>query len=519
MRRTYSNLINIAFILILLMFLFISPTFARGMEEHINGFKEVVSKANENKFYRYGIYSSRIMAVKNPEIYLKGDMLFADVITSTKGMKRAYENDNVRSMDFRGINNWGSEFSFEDIKLSQKKLISFSEIYPNGYPILNYLDQRISPIHTTLKVNKITSLEGANLVYIKKRMLGSPKNDTYLIFTRQNKGYVYSQSKFYNCMNNKINIDEIGDPILIFNEQFVWYPLMKRDDRSKSEMLNKLVSNLKGDKVLPKISMPERNIILKLQESSQLNNNKQKDFASLISTHSNGVRNKFKGDFIDKWSQCLSNIDSSLASQNINVLSMKIGNKLSPNTAYLASLTNLDQIAEEYLKYVGVNVSGEREAWGHTWPCTLIENNIDDAYRTKGGHCVSQATNLSSVFDLKGVENIVIKYGYKNKNITHTVVISPQNKVWFNNAIKRTKKDAKEIYNKGIKKTTKEVIYKDYLLVNSYKNILTNTHPEKALSIYSSVLNEAENVGYITGDYYQDRKISEPLFKTKIKLP
>ena len=46
------------------------------MEEHINGFKEVVSKAYENKFYRYGIYSSRIMAVKNPEIYLKGDICY-----------------------------------------------------------------------------------------------------------------------------------------------------------------------------------------------------------------------------------------------------------------------------------------------------------------------------------------------------------------------------------------------------------------------------------------------------------
>ena len=64
-------------------------------------------------------------------------MLFADVITSTRGMKRAYENDNVRSMDFRGINNWGSEFSFENIKLSQKKVVSLREIYSNGHPILN----------------------------------------------------------------------------------------------------------------------------------------------------------------------------------------------------------------------------------------------------------------------------------------------------------------------------------------------------------------------------------------------
>lgn len=54
--------------------------------QHRLGYERVLKNAASNPFYKYGIYSSRIIAVTNPEVYLQGDMFFAECMIK-KGLK------------------------------------------------------------------------------------------------------------------------------------------------------------------------------------------------------------------------------------------------------------------------------------------------------------------------------------------------------------------------------------------------------------------------------------------------
>jgi hypothetical protein len=205
---------------------------------HLKAFETIIGKAEKNEYYKYGIYSSRIIAVLQPEIYLQADMLFAGEITTAPGYEKAY-NEKLLSMwlKFPRITADMPPFNFSLVDFSKFKIVPEEEIYGNDVPILNFIDQRLSPIHTILKTRSITELEGASLIYVIKRIQGADLDNTYLILTENKKGFVCSNGKFYDCLGRETDKKNIENPVLVFNENAVWYPLMKRDDGEKNEKL------------------------------------------------------------------------------------------------------------------------------------------------------------------------------------------------------------------------------------------------------------------------------------------
>lgn len=61
----------------------------------------------------------------------------------------------------------------------------------------------------------------------------------------------------------------------------------------------------------------------------------------------------------------------------------------------------------------------------------MIENNIDDAFRTRGGHCVSQSTNISAVLELAGMDHLHFTYQSLTMDKSHTIVYLPAYGVTF----------------------------------------------------------------------------------------
>ncbi len=502
------------FMLVLILILtFSGHVTARGYEEHLNGFNKVISQADMNPYYKYGLYSARLIAVKNPEIYLKGDLLFAKFITTTKGLKQVYQADLDHTLS---LPLWGSSFDFDLVDFNKYKIEAKEEIYPENYPVFNYLDERLTSITTILKVKdyKITSLEAINLRYIMKRIAGISPERLYIIFNKDNNAFLYDRGSFINCYGEKINQLEIKNPILVFNEKFVWYPLMERDDRDQDPILKNLISKIYSSDPFPELTGQEKELINKLKEVSSLQTEKEKTAATLFSIHStNGLAEN--SIIKDKWQSLLPEKPYYIASpeDTMNSLVIKLGNYLSPNTAYLASFNGLDKISEEYLNNVGSKkiISGEKifNAWGNTWTNNIMENNIDDSFRTKGGICNSQAVNLASVLDLQGIENTVVRFA--NDSGGHTITIVPEYNKCFSNGLLLNN------YYNDFKFSLVQAINWDNFVLFGYERIYHNNSTSKGIALINRLLEDDSIINLkvpLSSINYGDKKIYE-----KIMLP
>lgn len=469
-----------------------------AFDRHVEGFNMVLKKAENNPYYKYGVYSSRIIAVKNPEVYLQGDMLFAKHITSQAGYAKAYLEE-VPSRYFRAFSEGipkESAFDFNQVDFSKYQIVSTDEIFGLEMSSFEFLDERISPIHTVLKVKTITSLEGANLIYIKKRIEGSPLDETFIIFTKDKAGYVKSRDKYFDCLGKEVEEKVIKDPVLVFNEQSVWYPLMERDDSEKDIKLKELVKSIITANSFPRLNSMENELVDKLKVVSVLNSWESKTLASLYSVHYDGSIRTNNSEMSKQLKSALGGFYPGKTNVFINTLIMKIGDYLSPRTAYLSSLitnTNPDglkKIEEIYLNSIGTEKVYLKEfsAWGHTWPCTLIENNIDDSFRTKGGHCVSQAINQSAILDLAGEEHMFVTLIGNYGKYNHSIVILPQYSLSYDNGRLIQQEYYKKINEKLVDKLKVDVvIINDQLLSFADNFIYTNCSVEEGYLLHKKV--------------------------------
>ncbi|HEC92517.1 MAG TPA: hypothetical protein ENI51_05970 [Candidatus Atribacteria bacterium] len=207
---------------------------------HENAWEMVVNNAEEDQYYKYGIYVSRMLAVKHPEVYLQSDGLFVTIITTNKGFKKAYETKDVHDVYFYGRTFETPPFSFDDVDFSSYEIIKSKEYYPEGYPVLPFLDRRLLPIASTLKSaeNQLTQLEmGVQMYFATKE----ENEEMYLIYCDNENTYLSTGEDILSMktLESAERIDR--NPILIFNDQYVWYPLMERDDTDKNETLKELI--------------------------------------------------------------------------------------------------------------------------------------------------------------------------------------------------------------------------------------------------------------------------------------
>ena len=371
----------------------------KAWEIHENAWKYVVKKAKTDNYFKYGIYASRTLAVRHPEIYLQADKLFIKKITTNKGFKKSYEIKDVHSKYLFGREKMvGEPFSFDLVDFSKYRIISSKDIYPTEYPVFDYIDRRLSPVSVTLKTynDEITELEKIVQLYLKDNSL-----DKYIINCDNDKAYLWKDGKLIDA-NLKVVEKLEGNPILIFNEKYVWYPLMERNDSSKDYTLKMLVEKYSTDVKMPKLSDFEAEIVKELKIVTELKDDKQKKLAKLSSIRA-GIRY-----FGEDWRSVFPEIRNYGTFYCIMKEIIKDGNYLSPITAYLSAIVstkpNIDGLrcmCKEYLRYASTN---GKFAHGHLWKCAMVEYLIEDAYRAKTGHCVDQSANLMAVLNLAGVE-------------------------------------------------------------------------------------------------------------------
>ncbi|MGC1121751.1 MAG: hypothetical protein WBA22_11725 [Candidatus Methanofastidiosia archaeon] len=403
---------------------FIQSPVEESSSIHKSAWEMVIQKAHEDHSYAYSFYATRTLAVKHPETYLQADGLFVEIITTNTGFKRAFEIKDVHDENLYTRSYGTPPFSFSDIDFSTYTTIGFREYYPQGYPVFSFLDRRLLPIASTLKSadNRLTQLEKGVQAYFAAR----GEKEMYLLYCDNENTYLYNGDDIIwaNTLEPAEQID--GNPILIFNEEYVWYPLMERDDTDKDELLKTLVTAYATDVTVPHLEEGESAFLDELRRGTELPSHLEEDMALLSALRPVWNLERYrKTDLNERVEE--SGIDFIAERRFL----LKQGNYLSPITAYLAAISEacegenkMIEVSREYLKHASTDTL-QFAAHGHTWYCDLVEQTIEESYTTKAGHCIVQAANISAALDLAHMEYYWVE-GYSEK-----IVSGPNGDDWL----------------------------------------------------------------------------------------
>lgn len=407
---------------------------------HRAGWQKTLGLAAQGGYAKYGVYGSRILAVPHPEVYLRADALFWQIASTVRGFKDGYRISYAADMYnmqwSRGLEDgWplSDPLTWDDIPAKGYSVVLSSSVYPERYPQYPFLDRRLAPLAVTLKTwgKRVLAPELAEHYYFRAKARGLPTSSLFIVVCDDDSAYLIQGNQLLSMATKHLATELTGNPILIFNEEQVWYPLMGRDDRHASYGLAEAVARFGTAVDRPALTPIEASFLAQLRQVGVLQGQRQMDMAMLAALRAGGIDND---PYIQVWERSIIEHEDEhpwLCDRKLGIIREcdRYANYLSPIPAYLAALVTtattqevgIRVMAGEYLKYAGVvrddtrgangwKKPGRLEAWGHVWYCPLMEYTIDDAYRAAGGHCVSQSMSLSAALELASVDHYVTHF-------------------------------------------------------------------------------------------------------------
>jgi len=412
---------------------------------HYNAWIDVANKALTQPQYKYGIYVSRSMAVKHPEIYLQADRLAYEHILSNEslGLKIFFKN-NIKTFSeseelrklWRNNNTSRKPLLWSDIDVKEFKKIDYKGFY-SEMPLLDYMDIRMYGLATALQPTdmKMVPLNMAEIIYFQEKDI--KKNNPYILMTEEGNAYIWSDDRLLKCDGSEA--DSISQKvILIFNEDYTWYPLMERDDTNTDSILGRLVNTYTSEYYcLPNLTEKEIKLVEILKNSTEIKNEVER---TKIKFHSSKVYNGYirRQDFkdrnlftvYDKEKNQMRELDTGF----VYYVVAKNANYISPITAHYASIAkgleeqSLNNITgtviDDFHAYTNTGLNGNRTIaaltlWEHS---EYVYTNIDDTWLTKSSNCMYSASNAASILELaniKGLEVIGVSMGYTDDRGGH----------------------------------------------------------------------------------------------------
>ncbi|HBN96074.1 MAG TPA: hypothetical protein DDZ66_07220 [Firmicutes bacterium] len=419
-----------------------------AMTLHENAWIDVADRAKSDPAYKYAIYQSRTIAVKHPEIYLQADALFNEILTSEKNMGAYYLNRTQDLMrqeeEYREIQHKGGDgFKWSSFSIENHNPVGYKEMY-HTEAFMPFIDIRLHFMGSSLKGTdwQATPLSMAEFLYFQN---GAKKN-SFLIVTGKGTAYLYSPPGLFSkeklVRYDGEETEQIEETVvLIFNEDYVWYPLMDRDDRNESTRLLKLVETYAEEGQVPKLTAVEKGIVEKLRQHTGFDSKTDELFAlayaaKLHATTWDYHREIFK-ELYPRYSAEYGfgrHAPSFISYRNAHVA--WLSNLISPITAELAAIArenvgsrSLNRIVApmvaEHMKYTETNNGRTNlNLWHHS---ELHYLNIDDNLLSKAGNCIYSATNSAAMLDLAAIPNLEIyvaglKYEKRGGGHAYTVI-------------------------------------------------------------------------------------------------
>jgi len=424
-------------------------------ELHKKTWLHVANRAKSELEFKYAIYQSRSLAVKHPEVYLKADNLFNELLTSQSNMWEYYmdrtENLLEQMEKYKEImNSNGEKFSWDKFDINRHKPIGYAELY-DTVAFLPFVDIRLHFMGSALKGSnwQATPLSMAEFLYFQ---LKSKNKDPYLLVTGNGTAFVaYKDGVDYKLMDfrGKIVNNPPDNVMLVFNEDYAWYPLMERDDTSKDTNLKKIVEKYTTSNKLPNLTPDEKELIKILKEVTELPTEKDYTWAIYFAGKLHISSWKYYPEIFtalypedaEKGGFHRSHGPSTITARNTYIA--RISSQLSPSAAMLANLarifsdapldTMISTVFSTYLNYVATRENprtGGLELWFHS---ELFFLNIDDSFLTKAGNCIMMATYAASILDLAEIPDLEVyivgmKYTQRSGGHAYTAVFKEDEK-------------------------------------------------------------------------------------------
>ena len=448
-------------------------------EKHKESWEALVKAAGDGGYAKYALYATRSLAVSHPEVYLMGDRWFYQAASSLKGFDACYRDPTALGWlhmeygepflmappDFEGIPD-GEVLDFTGIDLHEYRPTAPDRILPGPYE--PFVDYRLGPLAVTLKTEGrvVTELELAEIAYFQAIARGVKEAELFLVACVDGGGYLLEGDRLVS-MTSGADVDApAGSPYLIFNAESVWYPLMERDDSATSPALERAVNRLATPAGTPGLNPWEAALVGALRTATELTSKEQRDMAAIAATRTTAWRCH---PAYRAWLQFVPDSDFEDISGHLCVVREfdRLANSVSPGAAYLYGfLTGEGTVEErvrrfchEYLIRLGVVREAEKkwkpawrlEAWGHVWPCALMEHTIDDGFRARTGHCVSQAHMTGAVLEMAGIPHVVVNFarGGVTTGVNHHFVMSQDGTFVIDDGIPRFRNEEPSTSGKG----------------------------------------------------------------------
>lgn len=433
---------------------------------HKKAWENLAKRAQDDPYAKYALYASRTLAVKHPDVYLVGDNAFYEGAQKINGFRESYDEPTAlgwchmhsgheffeKGEDYKGIPD-GKPLLFGDLKLDKYRPTQARRIYPEPY--LPLIDYRLGPLALTLKTEGkvVTSLELAEMIYFQAKATGVDVDHLFLILCDDEEAYLVNGGNLISVRSGSFVSSMSGNPVLIFNEASVWYPMMARDDRAQNGPLREVVNRFVKRETEPAADEWDLALIDVLKDVSALDDDAKFRMAALASVRAGGWRFH---PYARLWKGFVPEEDLDIdISRRLGLIREfdRLANSVSPATAYLIGVMGdgtieerLRRLSREYLLNTGVVREAEAhgwkkawrlESWGHLWPCGLMEHTIDDAFRSRTGHCVSQAHMIAGVLEMAEIPHVVVNFdrGGVKEGVNHHFVLSQDGSFLFDDGI------------------------------------------------------------------------------------
>ncbi|NLB72408.1 MAG: hypothetical protein GX795_00025 [Firmicutes bacterium] len=412
-------------------------------EIHERAWRQAAESAvRASDFQKYAIYSSRSLAVANPEVYLQADeawmkMMYdyggwgANYLARDRKLTREtgwYEqvfykiNDGLRSTESdlpKEAFDWKG-FRWTEHRRNAMDLFDLYE----GAPVFSVLDHRLMFVWSAMKGMK-WQMPYTSMAEAKYLEMVSQGKKAYLLITHDRKGFVaeaplFGRPKLYDALTDSV-VEEIGsDVLLVMNSKCVWYPLMERDDTGRDSRLKKVVDTYCSLSSVPRLDAVEAAILSDLAEGTKLATGDDFAAATIVAMR---IVNQFtwrvkplvdisEKVFIQQYKEGHQFGDSPYEQVCIGIVVTEMGNRLCPITSVWASdvqanafnpRTAFERLGSAYHERFHRTDHHSEWVYGDYYRCWLP--NLDDKLLSCFGDCAVEANNTMSVLTLADVSD------------------------------------------------------------------------------------------------------------------
>jgi len=409
------------------------------MQLHTAVWQDVVQKANSHKQFKYGIYASRSLMVAHPEVYLAADAVWMErLVTQYGGWQAEYGHRNrtgdadywynVGGPIYEALENEttldGSEFDWDSFQWENHRnnAAPLSSLYDSRAPFRNWLDMRLPAVWNALKATgwQTPQLSLGEALYFQLR---EEHESVFLLITDAERAYAavstgISPVLYDPLTGNSISAGEMaGKAVLAMNDEWVWYPLMGRDESDRDTGLEAVVSAFCKGNGLPALTRAESEMLDELAAATEFGSDMDMLWATVFASRfgdldawtASAVREFMKEVFYGQYLAYDTTGRTPYELIALNLAVTEVANRLSPAAAVLAielqqnpgSLdTALQAFSDKYGEWFGRDdTDGVFGAY-----CELWLPSLDDKVISKVGYGLSEACATGASMYIAGME-------------------------------------------------------------------------------------------------------------------